>query len=900
MECVKCGQEIMEGVMFCPYCGEKVAGEKAKEDKPIYQVDVKGMRKTGKLSVYHDRTEFATSSVQKTIYNYSGLVAVKKRMGLGLDHIDFVTEDGRTESCDVNRKSVHEAFMYIEKAARPYIAERKKCLLSQGIRYSVVSSAGLTEGILDIFDSKAEFKSKSGQRETVPFQEVKSARTFKGIKSVILEFSFYDGRSKAFGIDQELQEEIFSFVKQAIVPYIQERKEALLAKGIYFSCLSSRGSDSGILNILKDRAEFTAKSGEGEVVYFKEVRDVHLLTEMLEFFLTDGTSRAFAVEGDIREEALSFIEQAIQPYVLKRTVGFDMTFGIDERIEVNEARGVFHVIRQGGNEITEECPLTALVQCEQIESSESSGVLDKGIDIFHLAVKAVGAQGTPDTDEKISYVGVLLTIGTEEGQRTETVRFGDFFVRMSRTNEKYDPYLAEVSRFMDYLNGNYPECRLVVPALPEPESEYIEIEGDTAEEKEEITADPVKGQGDPLGIVSAAAKKEQSGIAKYIDGVSGFIDSSTTPMTIAIQGSQGNDKNGIMKMLFDSLAENYPNDRIWFDTRFLLHSNSEEPLPVLVGKKLISQLSSTDGDGSKERAVKITKSLLELLTGIVASDSQIGRNLAEGLFKEGSVIPPEKLVDVFNELVKERVSGLDGRVIILINELDKLPPKKAVELLKVLQDYFDCEGCVFIAAIDYSFFLRGMEKPGQDFDEQKAKLLFDEMFQMSFRVPASGCDIQSYVKGKLEHMGIYGGDKTELEFYVELIKGSVGCEPRNMNRLFNSFLLLKNMADKELYENKLKRLILFALLCMQTRFHGVYDRLKQIKEKVTPDLLSGLCGEESEVVAHTGLSEEETAEFRGFARTLCDIINADNTEDISPFECGVFAQVLEFSSITSK
>ena len=78
MECVKCGHAIETGIKFCPYCGEKVAGETVREDKPIYTTEVKGLMKSGQLAVYRDRTEFMTSSVQKAIYDYSALVAVKK------------------------------------------------------------------------------------------------------------------------------------------------------------------------------------------------------------------------------------------------------------------------------------------------------------------------------------------------------------------------------------------------------------------------------------------------------------------------------------------------------------------------------------------------------------------------------------------------------------------------------------------------------------------------------------------------------------------------------------------------------------------------------------------------------------------------------------------------------
>ena len=222
-------------------------------------------------------------------------------------------------------------------------------------------------------------------------------------------------------------------------------------------------------------------------------------------------------------------------------------------------------------------------------------------------------------------------------------------------------------------------------------------------------------------------------------------------------------------------------------------------------------------------------------------------------------------------------------------------------MLEALRSFFDCEGCVLAAAIDFALFQRGVrERPGAEPDEEKEKTLFDEIFQMSFRVPASGYDVGNYVRGKLEQMGIPADGGEELDFYTALIRRSVGVDPKSMDRLFNSFLLLKNMADKELFEDRVQRLMLFALLCMQTRYQTAYDHLKRIRDQVTPALLSGLCGRDSEVAAHSGLGGEELEKFLGFAQVFHDIINTDHTADISQAECAVFARVLEFSSITSK
>ena len=98
--------------------------------------------------------------------------------------------------------------------------------------------------------------------------------------------------------------------------------------------------------------------------------------------------------------------------------------------------------------------------------------------------------------------------------------------------------------------------------------------------------------------------------------------------------------------------------------------------------------------------------------------------------------------------------------------------------------------------------------------------------------------------------------------------------------------------------------MLFALLCMQTKFREMYDYIVRMKDKVTPGFLAELFSEQSEALKYSGLGDEERMEFSDFAKIFGDVIDADDREGISEAECGeftkAFKEVLEFSSITSK
>lgn len=876
MKCVKCGHEIMEGVVFCSYCGETVVQGDSGADKPIYQTEIKRMLRTGKLVVYRDRAELITSSVQKTVFNYSSLISVKK----AIDHIVFITGDGEKESCPIGMKNIHEAFLYIEKASSPYIEARKNRLLSEGIRYSIVSSMGMTSGILNISEDRAEFKARSGQSETVFFKEVKSVCVSMGT----LDFSLIDGEIRSFSVSREMRDEILDFVGKAIEPYIAERKRALLARGIYYSC---QGSGRGTLDVLKDRVEYTAVSGQKEVVSFEKVRAVSLYDGRLELSLTDGKSKFFAVDEDMAGEILAFVKKEIEPYVKERTIGFETAFGIDERVEINEERGIFHIIRQGGNEITDAWPVRDVVKCEEMERGVQSNSL---LDAVSENIDAV--KGLLDTSDKISCMGVLLTIRTGQRERRETVRFGNFSfpLWMSRTNEKYSRYLGEVSRFKDYLGNSCPECQIVALTVSEPECSPVAVPAELSDHGEEIS-----------GGSDAIAEKDQFGVIKYVEGVARFIDTCATPMTIAIQGSWGSGENSILKALFKRLEQRFRGNMIWCNARQMYQTDSGEELFWSAGKKLISQLGGTESAAQKERAVKVAKGLIKVATSIISSDSSAGQDLADGLFTDGSSDAPDRIVRVFSEQIRKRTTAGKDRVIFFMDGLDRLAPAKAAELLEALRNYFDCEGCVFVIAADYDSVIRGAQEwQGRSFDENEGKSYFEKIFQISFRVLMSDQNIRNYVKDKLEHAALYAGDEEELGLYTELLKHSVGTEPRNMDRLFNSLLLIKNMADEELFRLRDRRLMLFALLCMQKRFHDIYGVIVRMKDNMTPDFLTEVFSAQPAVLAELQLSDDRKTEFQAFAGIFFDIISTDKAEGISEEECRAFAEVLDFSSITSK
>lgn len=158
----------------------------------------------------------------------------------------------------------------------------------------------------------------------------------------------------------------------------------------------------------------------------------------------------------------------------------------------------------------------------------------------------------------------------------------------------------------------------------------------------------------------------------------------------------------------------------------------------------------------------------------------------------------EKDVDmpqVINDL-KERFQQADNakleesgkdRLVIFIDDLDRLHPRKAVELLEILKLFLDCDRCVFVLAIDYEVVSQGVkQKYGELIGEEKGRSFFDKIIQVPFKMPVAQYDIQNYVMRTMGEVGVQIEEK-EINTYVRLIQASVGCNPRAMKRLFILF-----------------------------------------------------------------------------------------------------------------
>lgn len=419
-----------------------------------------------------------------------------------------------------------------------------------------------------------------------------------------------------------------------------------------------------------------------------------------------------------------------------------------------------------------------------------------------------------------------------------------------------------------------------------------------------FTDKPVSGIGDDIFDVK-----------QYISGLCSFITECNTPMTIAIQGDWGSGKTSMMNMIKEQLEQKVATS--WFNTWQYSQFNMDDTLTVSLLSRLISDLDTKD----KAKNAKVKKALdfiykfaktgSVMLTNAVVGDAG-AEALNNSLQRESEEMDmPQAIHDLkeqFQAAINAKIEqNKVDRVVIFIDDLDRLHPGKAVELLEVLKLFLDCDNCVFVLAIDYAVVSQGVkQKYGELIGEEKGKSFFDKIIQVPFKMPVAQYNVRNYVITSLEGMGITL-TSAEADTFVKLIQTSISCNPRAMKRLFNAFLLLIKVTGVD-SSNVGEMKILFAILCLQLSFESIYNYIvTNPAECCDGTLLKNLSNVDTYDTDSTGnlsvelnlTTDAEVVKVVEFMTVFNAVIDADGNKKFSEEEISDFIRILGFSTITA-
>ena len=377
------------------------------------------------------------------------------------------------------------------------------------------------------------------------------------------------------------------------------------------------------------------------------------------------------------------------------------------------------------------------------------------------------------------------------------------------------------------------------------------------------------------------------GIQVYQDALIEYVQLTDTPITIALQGEWGSGKTSLMNLLKYHLCDvdNSPYYPVWINTwQFsLMKSSSQAIMSILEG--IIHQLGALNPDKqkwneSKKKIGGIFKKMATVGTKIAAGAVGVDGGLVDELIggedaaQSDIVQLKEEISTIISQILEENPSKKG--VTFYIDDLDRIDPPVAVEILELLKNIFDLENCVFILAIDYDVVIKGLKpKFGEltDKNEREFRSFFDKIIQLPFSMPVASYSVDTFLVDALSKIEFFTdkelADTDLAEKLSEITRLSVGTNPRSLKRLTNTLSLIsiinkKQKAIDSAAADKLNKLINYALVCIQIAYPYIYNQLaeepdfKNWNDKIASKLkLRPLSDDEVELLNSTEEFDED-------------------------------------------
>lgn len=302
------------------------------------------------------------------------------------------------------------------------------------------------------------------------------------------------------------------------------------------------------------------------------------------------------------------------------------------------------------------------------------------------------------------------------------------------------------------------------------------------------------------------------------------------------RGDWGTGKTSTLNLLKKNLEADKDTNGIkcvFFNTWQYSQFNMEDSLYVSFVHNLVKQCGGND-------EILRTVAGFGKLAFFKAIDWKFGTNASEILdgfekAKKDQMESVSKLQEDFAELVKKT----GKRLVIFIDDLDRLNPEVAVELLEIIKLFVNVENSIFVLAIDYEVVVKGVRKKyGENLSEEKCRNFFDKIIQLPFKMPVERYNLTELVRKAVQeqtHMTDEG-----VNIVAEFISDVMGTNPRTFKRLVNAFFLINSVNEiGEEAESKTKEIndvLMFCSLCIQMCLPKLYELMvtastkKQLKE----------------------------------------------------------------------
>jgi len=382
-----------------------------------------------------------------------------------------------------------------------------------------------------------------------------------------------------------------------------------------------------------------------------------------------------------------------------------------------------------------------------------------------------------------------------------------------------------------------------------------------------------------IDVPVESSEDESLGIGQYAEILSNFIKHCDTPISIGIQGDWGIGKTSLLNMVEEKLSltrkgsEKY--HTIYFNTWQYSQFKQEESLGLSILKGIMNEIAEIEAlkekmenDSAQKSRENIIKMVKIIGNQILKQKTGIDYNKAEAETKQDQfqhTCDDEDIVNIlkkmktdFSKLVQSMTKETGDKLVIMIDDLDRIKPVRALEFLEAIKNFLDVEGCVFIIAIDYSVVQIGMaEKLGRSAQELQGKSYFDKIIQVPFNMPVTSYQTQRYIMSllgwdsdlpawdsdsesskakytqhKREEFFLKISDQSiksdDAKYFENICSVTVGKNPRSIKRTVNyanllKMIVLKNRKGTGQRWTLVDAKILFPLACMQLAWPELFE-----------------------------------------------------------------------------
>jgi predicted KAP-like P-loop ATPase len=194
----------------------------------------------------------------------------------------------------------------------------------------------------------------------------------------------------------------------------------------------------------------------------------------------------------------------------------------------------------------------------------------------------------------------------------------------------------------------------------------------------------------------------------YALALADFIEKADTPLTIGLQGEWGTGKTSMMYMIKEILEERVVATS-WVNTwEYAMFRSAHQTTPAVLQAMLEKLKESCIQKGTwtlkDERTANVKK--IGRFIGALANqviESQTGVNVKDALSEdEKESLEIAKIKEQINSVIQDLLNDTGNkhtRVVFFVDDLDRIPPSDAVEVLEALKNMFDIPNCIYVTSL---------------------------------------------------------------------------------------------------------------------------------------------------------------------------------------------------------